>query len=241
MKPRILVTLQAPSVAEDPDAARRRNAFYIEAVGRHGGEPLTLDETADAATRASAFGQMNGLLLTGGGDLDPALYGEPMNGSEEPERGRDRLERDAWDAARRRRVPVLGICRGHQAINVFMGGRLIQHLEHHRGRTHPLRVTDGTRLSSILGAREIEVNSSHHQGLRREHLAPGLRVSGVSAGDGDELVEAFESAEDGEFLIGVQCHPEREPTAPFSPLWASFVEAAARDGASEPVAEAASA
>ena len=237
MTPRIVLTVQAPSVADDAERARWRNEQYAEAVTRHGGEAIVVDETTDPTARASAFAEMDGLLLTGGADLDPSLYGEAPNGSERPERGRDGLEQEAWTAARERQVPIFGICRGHQTINVLMGGRLVQHLEHHPAGTHRLDLIHGTRVADVLAAAEVAVNSSHHQGIRANELAPGLRVSGTSADPDGELIEAFESAAADEFLIGVQCHPEREPKAPFEPLWAAFVEACAKTAEQRTAAE----
>ena len=197
---------------------------------------MVLDETASNDQPAAAFDEMEGLLLTGGADLDPSLYGEESNGATGVERGRDELELEAWTAAREQAVPVLGICRGFQALNVFAGGQLTQHVEHHRGVTHELMVLPGTRLAAILGGedgaprgasdqtRSLRVNSTHHQAVRRDQLAPGLRASGYSG----ELVEALESTDAGQWLVAVQCHPERTATTPpeFDRLWDAFVEAA---------------
>ena len=126
--PGIVVTVQAPGRSSDPDLSRRKNARYVEQLEAAGGRAVLLDETSDAQARAAAFAAMDGLLLTGGADVDPALYGEELAGSVDIEPGRDALELAAWQAARERGRPVLGICRGVQAINVFAGGTLIQHL-----------------------------------------------------------------------------------------------------------------
>jgi hypothetical protein len=116
---------------------------------------------------------MDGLLLSGGADIHPSRYGQAVAGSKEIEDDRDELESIAWRIAETRSVPVLGLCRGLQAINVFSGGTLLQHVEGHHGAgwglgppvTHPIRLVRGTRLASLLGpAEELEVNAYHHQG-----------------------------------------------------------------------------
>jgi putative glutamine amidotransferase len=238
--PTIVVTVRAPDRAPDPDVARTRNERYLDQLRRAGAQPVTLDETSNAEERSAAFRSMDGLLLSGGGDLDPALYDQPVAGSRDIEPGRDELERDAWRHARERRIPVLGICRGFQAINVFSGGSLVQHLEDHAPpagsaagyRMHPLRLWPGSRLARILrpsGAASavVQVNSSHHQAVRRENLAPGYVVAGTSPAAGGELVEAFESADPSEFVLAVQSHPERPESTPreFARLWTVFVDA----------------
>lgn len=230
--PRIVATVQGPREDLDPAAIRRRNEMYLDALRQAGAEPIPLDETATADARSRAFAKMDGLLLTGGADIDPSLYGEEAAGSEETEPGRDALEREAWDAARSRGVPVLGICRGFQAINVFSGGSLVQHVDEHRRRgaplgeepTHELRLSAGTRVAQILADGDplsLMVNTSHHQAVRPEQLGSGLRASGISG----DYVEALEDPD--AWIIGVQCHPERTANTPpaFERLWRAFVRA----------------
>lgn len=238
--PRIVVTVQAPRRAADPELARRKNARYLEELAAAGGDGLALDETSSAASRGAAFGAMAGLLLTGGADLHPGRYGQPEEGSRNVEPGRDELEAAAFAAARERGVPVLGICRGFQAINVFMGGRLIQHVDDHASpaylsgpaRRHPLLLRPATRLARILRPTDpnggvLSVNTYHHQAVRREDLAPGLVEAGFSRSPAGELVEAFEAADRDAFIVGVQCHPERTESTPpeFARLWRVFVDA----------------
>ncbi len=131
--PRIVVTLSDVTRSRNPGLAARKNDLYLEAVRRGGGDPVPLDPSTSRERRESAFADMDGLMLTGGADLDPALYGAPHDGVGRVDLARDELERTAWDEALRRRVPVLGICRGLQAINVFMGGSLVRHLDGHQG------------------------------------------------------------------------------------------------------------
>ena len=180
---------------------------------------------------------MDGLVLSGGADLDPALYDAANEASVGVEPGRDALERLAWDVSRQRDIPVLGICRGFQAINVFSGGRLLQDVPSHAGDgegagRHPLRLEPGSRLARILrptgAAGVLNVNSSHHQAVRPSDLARGLTIAGTSPYPGGQIVEALESVGPREFVVGVQSHPERTESTPreFERLWAVFVDAA---------------
>ena len=181
-----------------------------------------------------------GLLLSGGADLNPSRYGQPNRGSREIEDERDELEANAWQTARTRGLPVLGICRGLQAINVFAGGSILQDVEGHAGAgwgmglpaTHPLRLVPGTRLAALLGDGDptatLDVNAYHHQGVRGSDLAPGLRAAAWADSSAGPLVEGLESETD-EFIVGVQCHPERTDSTPasFERLFAAFVAEAA--------------
>jgi putative glutamine amidotransferase len=237
--PRIVITVAA--IADpDADVGRRKNGLYVDAVSRHGGDPIVLDETTKGADRAAAFTAMDGLLLSGGADVDPSRYGQTIRGATDLEPGRDTLEHAAWTASQERNLPVLGICRGFQAINVFSGGALLQHVDGHigasfghgPGRTHPLRVAPGTRLARILfptNARGgvLEVNTYHHQGVRAADLAPGLVANAWAGSQAGDLIEGLEAA-DGRFVFGVQTHPERTDSTPaaFDRLFAVFVEAA---------------
>lgn len=237
--PRIVVTLADAGASSDPAVAELKNRRYVEALERAGAVPVPLDEHASTAGRATAFAAMDGLLLSGGADIDPARYGESPAGAREAEPGRDALEDEAFRAAMGSGVPILGVCRGLQAINVFAGGSLVQHLDGHESTAYPspavtrhrLDLADGSRLAAILGdGGDMEVNSYHHQAITAERLAPGLRISALAdhAGTG-ELVEGVESTDPDRWLIGVQCHPERTESSPpvFERLWASFVAACA--------------
>jgi putative glutamine amidotransferase len=245
--PRVVVTLAVAERHTQPELARRRNALYLAAVSRHGAEPLPLDSRASQEARELAFSTMDGLLFSGGADVDPRRYGQPNAGSREIEDDRDELEAAAWEAARSRAVPVLGICRGLQAINVFSGGTILQHVEGHAGAgwgsgppaTHPIRLVPGTRLTRLLGEAggdgdgdgtlTLEVNAYHHQGIRAGDLAPSLRAAAWADSSAGPLVEGLESIGE-DFVVGVQCHPERTESTPaaFERLFAGFVAAAAR-------------
>jgi putative glutamine amidotransferase len=235
--PRIVVTLHGPEQAAREEATWASFDPYLEAVRRAGGEPVPLDPTASPAERESALAAMDGLLLPGGLDLDPTLYGQDPHPSVVVEAARDDLEVAAWSAARERGVPVFGVCRGFQAINVFAGGKLAQHVEGHDSPTHapeghPLHLAAGSRLAGILGDGErplsTEVNSYHHQAVRAGDLAPGLVASATAPHHDGDLVEALEAADPEDWLIGVQFHPERsEFIGPeFDRLWLAFVDAA---------------
>jgi putative glutamine amidotransferase len=213
---------------------------YVESVKRAGGEPLVLDAAGDPA---SSLERIDALLLTGGLDVDPALYGEAPHATTEVDPARDRFEIPLSQAAVARDVPVFAICRGVQVLNVAAGGTLVQdipsavatELTHSIDLpkdhiAHPVRVTPGTRLAASLGsAAPLEacaVNSRHHQAVGR--VAPSFVVSAVSE---DGVVEAIERPASA-FCVGVQWHPENFwRTGEFAGLFADFVAAATRQRA----------
>jgi putative glutamine amidotransferase len=184
---------------------------------------------------------MDGLLLSGGGDIDPSRYCEENKGSEKIDLERDRKEFAAFTRARERGIPILGICRGMQVINVAcrtgdgQGGSLVQALprapidhtlDGENSRFHWVKVVPGSQLAQHLGgAGEYHVNSRHHQGVTDERLASNLVASAYSA---DGVVEGLEVSGYGfRFLLGVQCHPERLGEAPeFEAVLRAFVRAA---------------
>ena len=244
-RPRILLTVHGPEQAAREEETWKTFTRYVDAVTTAGGEAMLIDPRADAAERERAFSAMDALLLPGGADLSPSRYGAPPHPLTQVEPGRDELEAAAFAAARGRGLPVLGVCRGMQAINVFCGGSLLQHVDAHdtptwpspEARPHPMVVLEGSRLAGILDLprRELvmEVNSYHHQALRPDQLGTGLRASGTTE-DG-ELVEALEASDPDSWIFGVQNHPERSEFTPaaFGRLWRAFIEAAANppDGA----------
>ena len=236
--PLIVITVAAHDAHLDPARIALVNERYADGIRRAGGLPLLVSANASETQRATAFAEMDGLLLSGGADIDPARYGQPLAGSEGIEPGRDALEAAAWAAAAERDLPVLGVCRGLQAINVFSGGTLLQHVEGHAGAgwghgpaaTHPIRLVPGARLTRILSPAKalasLEVNSYHHQGIRTSDLAPGLVPTAWATSPAGDLVEALE-ATGGRFVAGIQCHPERTESTPeaFERLFAFFVDA----------------
>jgi len=210
---------------------------YVESVKRAGGEPLVLDAAGDPA---SSLDRVDALLLTGGLDVDPALYGEAPHATTEVDPARDRFEIPLSRAAVARDLPVFAICRGVQVLNVAAGGTLVQdipsavatQLTHSIDLpkdhlAHPVRVTPGSRLAASLGpATPLEtcaVNSRHHQAVGQ--VAPSFVVSAVSE---DGVVEAIERPASA-FCVGVQWHPENFwRTGEFAGLFADFVAAATR-------------
>jgi putative glutamine amidotransferase len=238
--PRIVVTVAVAARQGEPEIADQKNRLYAAAVARHGATAVVLDATTPAGDRAAAFAAMDGLLLSGGADFDPDRYRRPNHGSTGIEPDRDELEAAAWAVAQDRRLPVLGICRGFQAINVLSGGTLLQDVDRHAGPSwghgpaaiHPLRVAPGTRLARILfpaNARGgvLQVNSYHHQGIRAADLAPGLVANAWAGSPAGDLVEGLEAA-DERFVMAVQSHPERTESMPpaFERLFGVFVDAA---------------
>jgi len=192
-----------------------------------------------AALAARALDAADALLLTGGEDMDPAWYGaQPSPLTHPPSRERDLFELALFAAARQRGLPILGICRGIQVINVAMGGTLYQDLPSERPgpldhnpalarteRSHPVRILAGSRVAAALGRDRVTVNSFHHQAVR--DLAPGLLASGWTE---DGLIEAVETPDGEPWLLGVQWHPEEmhaDARAPEHGLFRALVERAA--------------
>jgi putative glutamine amidotransferase len=211
-------------------------ADYLSSVEQAGGEArvLQFDEDPGDVVR-----EVDGVLLTGGGDIDPALYGEGRHASvEDAERGRDRFEIELAERAMEADLPLLAICRGAQVLNVAAGGTLVQDIPTAVGSelthsvqtpdeiAHAVDVADGSRLEQVLGraldaSRLCRVNSRHHQSVGR--VGASLVASARSE---DGVVEAVERP-DAAFCLGVQWHPENFwRTGEFKGLFESFVEAA---------------
>ncbi|NBO52728.1 MAG: gamma-glutamyl-gamma-aminobutyrate hydrolase family protein [bacterium] len=235
--PLILITVADHDEPGDAAPIHLINARYADGVRRAGGIPILMSANASEDQRATAFHIMDGLLLSGGADIDPARYHESVDGAVNVEPARDALEWAALDAADRRGIPVFGICRGLQFLNVHRGGSLLQHVEGQVGAaypatpalSHPITVQPGTTLAQILGDQRspLVVNSYHHQAVSPERLAPGLRASALTDSPRGTLVEGLE--EPGErFVLGVQCHPERTESSPadLELVWSAFISAA---------------
>lgn len=192
---------------------------YFDAVVEAGGVPVMLPLTSDAAAVTRLLDAVDGLVVTGGQDVDPAAYGEgdpaALARCGELCRERDAMEALLIPAALERDLPILGICRGIQALNVCLGGTLWQDLpaqrpsgvEHHgkppyEAPVHDVRVLPDTPLAACVGARDLPVNSYHHQAVR--DLAPGLSVMAEAA---DGVVEAVWRPA-SRFCWALQWHPE---------------------------------
>jgi gamma-glutamyl-gamma-aminobutyrate hydrolase PuuD len=240
--PRIAVT----GVVRTWDGGERTgvNAAYVRAVVAAGGIPIILSPLVGTRYVGRSLDGIDGLLLTGGEDVNPTLYDaapSPLLGT--VDRARDMFELAVFATARARAIPVLGVCRGIQLINVGLGGTLYQDLATERPsptihdaaasrdvRMHGIRLESDSRAARALGTHALQVNSIHHQGIR--DLAPALRAT---AWADDGLIEAVETgaAEEG-WLLAVQWHPEEmhaDRAAPDGGLFRALVQEARRTAA----------
>jgi putative glutamine amidotransferase len=241
-RPRIGIT-----GAQRTPRERARLQACVEAVEAAGGEPVLLLPGASDNTDRTLDG-VDGLLLTGGEDVDPQHFGEQAREGwdVEVDPARDALELSLVRAAIQRDLPVLGICRGIQVLNVAMGGTLIQDIDreltgrqswsHQQQKSHPAAPSDaaiheveiapGSRLREIVGADRLGVNTFHHQAIAIP--APGLAVTARAVErESPGVIEAVESARH-RFVLGVQWHPERmwRRDAASARLFAAVVDAA---------------
>jgi putative glutamine amidotransferase len=214
---------------------------YVDAILMAGGMPWLIPPQTDGSTLREIYERLDGVLLPGGADIDPAHYSaepHPKLGTLEPQRDILELALARWCVADHK--PLLAICRGMQILNVALGGTLYQDLDsqrpsslnHARGdheqswtnADHALKLDPDSRWAALLGTTELSVNSLHHQALNV--VAPGLRIAG-SAPDG--VVEAVEGA-DGTWILGIQCHPEtlwQTVDSRWRNVFRAFVEASA--------------
>ena len=225
-----------PTIAIAPCRAM---ADYLESIRRAGGDPVELSYERDKP--ADVVGRSDGILLTGGGDIDPTFYGEQPHPTFQPsEPGRDAYEIELVREAVNANVPVFAICRGMQVLNVALGGTLVQDIPsmvngalHHSvaeprfAIAHEVWVANGSRLYTLMKEKlegdSCQVNSRHHQSVKQ--VAPGWEASGTAP---DGVIEAIEMPGDV-FRLAVQWHPENFfRTGEFRPLFEGFIEAASR-------------
>ena len=203
MRPRIALTVSAAPTA----ANLVSRANYVRALTEAGADVIVV-EPGQIIPK-----DIDGICFSGGGDIAPERYGEvdTENVCENVVPERDALELEAARRALDADIPILGICRGFQLINVALGGTLAMDVKGHQAKgdaviEHRLSAEPGSKLARATTADVVRVNSRHHQAVTADRLAPALRATVLH----DGLVEAFESKEHG-WVVGVQWHPERTP------------------------------
>lgn len=228
MPPKIGITM-----SQEPGYGARIRQAYYEKISRGGGLPLALPPLAGELVEPLLDG-LDGLLLSGGGDLQPAYFGQPAlppGGELEPQR--DVFELALIRAAWCRKLPILAICRGVQVLNVALGGTLWQDarylpgplLQHQQDEppsqtSHSLRIVLPA-LTRLLGTAQLSVNSHHHQMLRQ--VAPPLVAAAYAP---DDVIEAVGPREEDRYCWGLQWHPERLEDCYSARIFSSFVMAA---------------
>ena len=231
----------------DAGWVERNTRNYIAAVRQLGAVPIVLAPDTPAVlpngkTYApdslgrfdpALLAALDGLILSGGGDVHPRHFGQQLNGAEPHsiDEKRDAMELALAPAALEQNLPVFGICRGCQVLNVAMGGGMVQHFDGHRtpegGDTHfhDVTILPNSRLRAVVGDVHLSVNTFHHQGLDAAALAPLFTPAAVAEPDA-WLVEAYESTRHL-WVLGVQWHPERqfELSAGHRRIWEDFFQA----------------
>ncbi|MDE2125415.1 MAG: gamma-glutamyl-gamma-aminobutyrate hydrolase family protein [Armatimonadetes bacterium] len=213
------ITCATEQAANGGSALFRLNAAYVQAVQNAGGAPVILPSCSSPEIIERYLGLIDGLLLSGGADIAPGLYGQeqmPCCGGIDP--ARDAFELPLVRRAIEQDMPVMGICRGIQVLNVALGGTLIQDLPEQQpseirhqqtdfghvrsDATHTIQVRPGSLLHDLTQSVQIETNSMHHQALA--DLAPGLVVTARTS---DSVIEAVEMPS-RRMVLALQCHPE---------------------------------
>ena len=232
-RPRIAITCD---VREEARPFAFVQADYVRCVEEAGGLPLAVPPLDDESLVPEALAAVDGVVIVGGEDLDPRLYGEePLSTHEPLPAWRERFDLALARALLASDLPVLGVCYGCQLLAVASGGALWQHLptqvgdavRHGGGRypelpVHEIELRAGTALRTLLGVDRLVVNSAHHQAPKR--LGAGLRICGTAP---DGVIEAFESEGD-RFLLGLEWHPELMDTAGTRRIFRALVECAKR-------------
>jgi putative glutamine amidotransferase len=205
--PRVVETATGPALLHTS------SRFYVEGVERAGGVPVILP-AMDPSGVESVLARIDGVLLTGGGDVQPSRYGaRPVAETHSVDPTRDAFEIRLLEVAIPADVPLLATCRGMQVLNVAMGGSLVQHVPAVTGQAHDhpdrwregvhrVKIESDSHLAEALGATEVEVNSIHHQAV--DQAAPGTRAVAWAEDDTVEAIEVVGSPH----VVAVQWHPE---------------------------------
>lgn len=223
--------MKRPIIAILPSIDNGRMAIspnYLNALWDHGALGCVLEVTDDINKIAEYAEIFDGFLISGGVDIDPKFYGEEIEfDSVKTDAARDEFESLAVKEFYKTGKPILGICRGLQALNAFLGGTLYQHIDNHRQqepggeRTHRVDLAEGSLLYNITGEKSLSVNTFHHQNIKL--LAPTFEADAYSH---DGYIEAAHD-EEHLFCVGVQWHPEmyRKNDPAMEKLFESFVVA----------------
>lgn len=242
------LTIGVTTLHGDDGWVQRNSQNYLNILTAHGvrsvvlspdqparlpdGSELRPDELGRLPT--AILESLDGLILSGGGDVAPHYFGEELAGAEPDNISveRDELELALARAALDMDLPLFGICRGCQVLNVAAGGKMIQHLDGHRSPSdstayHDVHIVSTSRFRQIVEHDVLKVNTFHHQGMNRAGIAP-IFVPVAMAHPDEWLVEAYESPVH-RWVVGVQWHPERvfELSDPHQALWRSFLAACA--------------
>ena len=211
-------------IRPDGDTSRvRLTAAYVTALESAGLIPLIVPPLSTPDAAAAVLDSVAGLVLTGGGDIDPARYGEKRHEKVHSiNAARDATEAALIQEAQRRGTPVLAICRGIQMLNVALGGTLVQDIPSQcetdishdeesarTSRTHEVSVEPDSLIAKAIGTEHLTVNSFHHQSVKR--VADGMRVTARSP---DGIIEGLESTDDSWWVMAVQWHPEEMTDSP---------------------------
>ena len=248
MRPLIGIPSRALIRGETGRPIYANNRAYVHAVESAGGLPVLIPMINDRNLLTALLSRLDGLLLPGGIDLHPSRYGEEVHPlTEEADHELDEFEITLASRAFQQDIPVLGVCRGMQLINIVLGGSLYQDIDDqypdsightHRNlpRTHLahyINIGPGSRMETILGTGEVKVNSLHHQAIKDP--GKGVRITGRAPDGLPELLEVTGYR----FVMAAQSHPEEiytiEPA--FQRLFAAFVQASSSRMNEEIVAE----
>jgi putative glutamine amidotransferase len=233
IKPRIGITHKSGTLLKTQETNHGRYRVRVEEAG---GLPVDIMPPANASADLIQEESIQGLIFTGGGDLNPVLYGEQNRASHYIDDERDRFEIELMRRALGLGLPLFAICRGFQILNVVCGGMLLQDIptpqyRQHAAKdgvsaVHAIELTDGSRLHSLLAKSSIAVNSRHHQAVIRKTLGCTLIATAFSTGE--DIVEGVEKPGKA-WVVGVQWHPERVEDNigdSFQVLFRDFIRAA---------------